>query len=310
MIRFLLVLLVLSWPGLTAAQGSTELIEFNGFTEGDVVRDQYMFRGVRLPADPNGGPYIDDGGLFGFLLDTPPGLLSLSPYAGIGGPGTVHGSVGTYVFNFVDPANPFVGSYTDYVEVVVAFPDAGVTALTAYDSSGNVLGTDTLYLSSSSFFTERLRVYAPGIQKATVATPQVEPTIGALVDTLIFDTPAVIPSRTIGIDIRPGSRRNQIRLGDRTTIPVAILSEPGFQPGLLDPAKVLFQKASPVSYGIFDKNHDRAPDLVVYFRVADLQDLTPATATATLTAVDTDGTPLTGTDAVLVQAGAPGPPVP
>ena len=310
MIRFLLVLLVVSWPGLTAAQGSTELIEFNGFIEGDIVRDQYISRGVRFPADPNGGPYIDDGGLFAFLLDTPPGLLSLSPYAAIGGPGTVHGSVGTYVFDFVDPTNPFVGSYTDYVEVVVAFPDAGDTVLTAYDSSGNVLGADTLYLSSSSFFTERLRVYAPGIQKATLATPHVDPTIGALVDTLIFNTPAVIPSRTIQIDIRPGSRRNQVRIGDRTTIPVAILSEHGFQPALLDPTRVLFQKASPVSYTLFDKNHDRTPDLIVHFRVADLQDLTPATTTATLTAIDIDGTPLTGTDAILVRSGPPTPQAP
>ncbi|HEY3175932.1 MAG TPA: hypothetical protein VGK94_09280 [Candidatus Polarisedimenticolia bacterium] len=310
MIRFLVVLLVVLCPGLAAAQGTTEVIEFNGFSEGDIVRDQYVDRGVRLPADPAGGPYIDDGGLLAFLLDTPPGLLSLNPLAGVGGPGVVHASVGTYVFDFVDPTNRFAASYTDYVEVVVAFPDAGVTVLTAYDASGNVLGTDQVNLFSSSFFTERLRVYAPGIQKATVTTPLVQPTIGALVDTLIYDATAVIPARTIEIDVRPGSRRNQIRLGDRSTVPVAILSEPGFQPALIDPGKVLFQKASPESYSIIDRNHDRVPDMILNFRVIDLQNLTPASTTATLTAVDVDGTPLTGSDSVLVQDASTGPPVP
>jgi hypothetical protein len=310
MVRFLLALLVVSWSFPAAAQGTTELIDFNGFTEGDVVRDQYMFQGVRLPVDPNGGPYIDDAGLFGFLLDTPPGLLSLSPLAAGGGPGTVHASVGTYVFGFVDPSNPFVASYTDYVEVVVAFPDAGSTVLTAYDAAGSVLGTDTLYLSSPSFFTQALRVYAPGIQKATLATPQIQPTIGALVDTLIFNAPAVLPARTIGIDVRPGSSRNTIRLTDRTKVPVAILSEPGFRPALIDPGKVMLQKATAVSYSIVDRNHDRVPDLIVSFIATDLQDLTTSTTSVTLTAIDVDGTPLVGTDAVIVQGGSPGPPVP
>src|SRR5262245_39379356 len=216
--------------GLAVAQGSPETILFNGITEADVVRDQYMFRGVRFPADPAGGPFLDDGGGLGFLLDSPPGLLSLSPFAYSGGSGQVHGSVGTYVFNFVDPSNPFIASFTDYVEVVVAFPDHGDTVLAAYDAYGNVLGTSILTLNDFLFGTQRLGVYAAGIQKATLDTPQIQPTIGCLVDTLIFNQPATLPARTIDIDIKPGASRNVIRLSDRSTVVVAILSTPTFSP--------------------------------------------------------------------------------
>lgn len=308
--RFIIIVVMASLSGLAAAQGTTETILFNGFGEGDQVRDQYMFRGVRFPADPVAGPWIDDGGGLGFLLDSPPGLLSLSPYAYIGGANQVHASVGTYVFNFVDPSNPFIPSFTDYVEVVVAFPDHGDTVLTAYDAAGNVIGTTTLTLGAFVFGTERIGVYASGIQKATLTTPQIPPTLGCLVDTLIYNRPAMLPAEPIEIDVKPGSTRNLIRLGDRSTVTVAILSSATLTPDALDPAKVLFQKASPVSYQLVDRNHDRVRDLVLSFRVADLVDLTTATTQAVLTAVDTDGTSLSGVDDVIVQGSqGSGPPV-
>lgn len=301
--RVIFIMIMASLSGLAIAQGMTETILFNGFGEGDLVRDQYMFRGVRFPQDSGGGPFIDDGGGLGFLLDSPPGLLSLSPFAYTGGANQVHASVGTYVFNFVDPSNPFVPSFTDHVEVVVAFPDHGDTVLTAYDAAGNVIGTSTLTLSVFSFYTERLGVYAPGIQKATLTTPLIQPTLGCLVDTLIYERPATLPARSIDIDVKPGSQRNVIRLSDRTTVMVAILSSGNFAPAALDPQKVLFQKASPVSYQRIDRNHDRVPDLLLNFRVADLLDLTSATTQVALTAVDLDGTSLLGLDDVVVVAG-------
>ena len=301
--RVIFILVIASMSGLAAAQGTTDTILFNGFSEGDIVRDQYMFRGIRFQPDAAGGPFIDDGGGLGFLLDSPPGLLSLSPFAYTGGSNQVHASVGTYVFNFVDPTNPFVPSFTDAVEVVVALADFGDTVLTAYDADGNVIGTTTLTLSTFLFGHERLGVYAPGIQKATLTTPLIQPTLGCLVDTLSFNQPLVLPAKPIEIDIKPGSQRNVIRLSDRGTVPVAILSAPGFQPALIDPTKVLFQKASPISFQMNDRNHDRQPDLILNFRVADLMDLTTASTQAGLTAVDTDGTSLTGVDDVVIQSG-------
>src|SRR5678815_1039547 len=209
------VLLVLAMStGLAMAQTAPEVIEFNGFLEGEVVRDQYMFRGLRMPADPNGGPFSDDGGGLAFLLDTPPGLLSLSPFSRFGGPGQVHASVGTYVFDFVDPTNPFVTSYTDFVGVAVALIDKGTTVLTAYDAAGDIIASQTLETSDFTYFFQVMNVSAPGIRRVTLTTPQGNPTLGCLVDTLAYDAPAVIPGRVIGIDVRPGQQRNVIRLND------------------------------------------------------------------------------------------------
>lgn len=297
------------------AQSAQETIGFNGFPEGAVIRDQFMFRGLRLPAHPAGGPFSDDASAFSFLLDTPPGLLSLNPLAAIGGGGIVPSSVGTYVFDFVDPSNPFAPSFTDRVEVVAVLVDRGETRLDVFDAAGDLIGSDSVVLSSFEFGQVLLRVASPGIRRATLTTSLVQPTIGALVDTLRYERPAVLPARIIDIDIRPGARRNQIRLAELGTVPVAILSQPGFQPEQLDPAKILFQRASPVSFSAMDRNRDRVPDLVLTFMVADLVGLDASGTQATLTAVDSDGTPLSGSDSVIVRdpivgSGPPSPPSP
>src|SRR4030095_8876877 len=135
-------------------------------------------------------------------------------------------------------------------------------------------------------------------------------TLGCLVDTLIFERPAELPAQIIDIDIKPGTQRNVIRVSDRTTVAVAIISKGNFRPDLLDPAKVLFQKASPVSYQLIDRNHDRVRDLILNFNTADLLDLTVGTMQAVLTAVDTDGTSLRGVDEMIVQSSSAGPQAP
>ena len=296
-----------AWPsGRTCAQESMEIVGFDEFPEGAIIRDQYMLQGLRIPADPAGGPFLDDGAVLGFLLDTPPGLLSLNPLAAVGGPGKVHSSNGTYVFNFVDPANPAVPSFTDRVELVLVFADAGTYVMTAYDASGEVLGTQTLEQPEYDFFLHRLTLELPGIQRVTLSTPP-QPLIGALVDTIVFATPVVLPSRVIEIDVRPGPSRNVINLDRDTLVPVAILSAPGFEPALIDPSKVMFQGASPVGFMLIDRNHDRAKDLIVSFRTSDLVGLTSASTTGHLTAVDADGTSLAGEDTVVVVERDPRP---
>jgi hypothetical protein len=302
------VLLVLG-AGVSATPAVIETIQFFGFLEGDVVRDQYMFRGLRIAPDDRGGPFYDDAGSFAFLMDTPPGVLNLNPLTEGSGPGRVHASVGTYVFDVVDPSNPYVPSYTDRAEVSVVLVDKGRTVLTALGADGEVLATDVLEVDIFQWESARLSVSVPGIQRFTLTTPLESPTIGTVVDTVALETPAVLPSQTISIDVRPGSRRNLIRPGAVGTVPVAILSEPGFNPSELDPALVLFQQASPVSFTWFDRNHDRVRDLVLEFRQADLQGLTVESTRAMLTAVSPDGTSLKGEDDVVVEIRRPfGPP--
>lgn len=303
MLRRVLPPLILALAGsIAAAPAAVDTIQFAGFNEGDVVRDQYMFRGLRIAPDDRGGPFYDDAGSFAFLLDTPPGVLNFNPLTLGSGPGRVHASVGTYVFDAVDPSNPYVPSFTDHAEVVVWPLDKGITVLTAYGAAGEVLATDQVELDIITYATFRLIVAAPGIRRFTVTTPLESPTIGGVVDTVALETPAVLPARDIAIDIRPGSRRNAIRPGAAGTVPVAILSEPGFDPASIDAAKVFFQRAQPIDVTWFDRNHDRVPDMVLEFRQADLQGLTVESTSAELTAVAPDGSSLKGTDFVVVMA--------
>jgi len=215
--------------------------------------------------------------------------------------------VGTYVFDMVDPTNPFVPSFTDYAQVMMIFIDAGETVLRAYGAGGELLATDTLSLNTFSFTPIPVTVSAPGIQRFTVTTPLPGPSIGACVDTVSFETPAVLPARPIEIDVRPGMERNSIRLRDSGFVTVAILSSPGFDPSVLDVNKILFQGALPGRFLLTDRNRDRVPDLLLDFKIGNLQQLTTATTEAFLTAVDVDGTSLKGSDNVLVISG-PTPP--
>ncbi|HKY31856.1 MAG TPA: hypothetical protein VJV23_04910 [Candidatus Polarisedimenticolia bacterium] len=284
---------------------SATTITFNGFIEGLPAHDQYMFEGMRITPDHRGGPFYDDAALFGFLLDSPPNVLNFNPLTAGSGPGRIHASVGTYEFHFVDPSNPFVPSFTDQVSVVVTVPDVGDTILTAYGASGEMLARSILHVDVFSFASFPLSVIAPGIQRATVTTPLESPTIGAVLDTVIFAPPAEIPSREIAIDIKPGSMRNAIRLGARSNVQVAILSDAALDPRELDPAMVLFQRARAVAFTFLDRNRDRVPDLILTFRTSDLVGITSQSTHATLTAVAADGTPLAGSDEIVVQSGGP-----
>ncbi|MGH9868358.1 MAG: hypothetical protein ACREAA_09370 [Candidatus Polarisedimenticolia bacterium] len=293
----LLILLAHAVP----ASADAERVEFGGFIEGDVVRDQFMFRGLRVGPDDRGGPFYDDAGLFGFLLDSPPGILNFNPFTAGSGPGRVHSSKGTYVFDMVDPSNPFVPSFTDRAEVVVALADIGSTVLTAYGAEGEVLGTDTLTLDQFGFGNFRLSVFAPGIQRFTITTPQDDTTIGAMVDTLEYETPAVQPSRPIRMSLMTGLPGNVLQLGTDGFVMVTIYPSPRFDSGALEPRHVLLQRASPVSWLPVIGSTGRLRSLILMFRTQDLQGLTPSSTVIALTAVDGDGTSLKGLALVTIQ---------
>ena len=297
-----LCILLATTAGLAQSLPRIIFIDFNGYSDGTPFRDQFAIRGLRLPLDIAGGPYIENAGLLSFLLDSPPNLLSLSPFEPVGPPGQVHGSRGKYVFNFVDPLNPNVPSRTDFFEVVLIFVDDGMTFLTAYDHDGRIIDQDVLTkLSSSSYLTTHtLSVSMPGIRKVILAPPVYPSSRGALVDTVRYNLPAVIPSRAIPIDVAINSRRNVLRLGSTGNLRVAILSEPGFVPSMLDPQMVLFHRSRPVLFNRVDINRDKVEDLVLHFPYADMRGLNKGRTRAVLTAVGEDGTPLRGADEVVV----------
>jgi len=111
------------------------------------------------------------------------------------------------------------------------------------------------------------------------------------------------PPVPIAIDILPGDPSNRIELGNRGTLEVAILSAPGFDATVVDPAMVSVA-GSPATRrktggmaSFEDVNADGRPDLVVEVPKRFLR-LAYGSTEATLRALAPDGRILQGTDRV------------
>jgi hypothetical protein len=107
-------------------------------------------------------------------------------------------------------------------------------------------------------------------------------------------TPAAFP---ITIDIRPNADKNNVNLKSRGLIGVAILSSSGFNPKDVDSDTVLFAGASPVRVNMKDVNKDKVKDMVLYFKIQQLQ-LDGSSVSATLTGSLKNGTKISGSDMV------------
>jgi thrombospondin type 3 repeat protein len=85
-------------------------------------------------------------------------------------------------------------------------------------------------------------------------------------------------TKEVAIDIKPGAEPNTINLGSNGNVPVAILSEPGFDACSLDPATVTLAdaevkvkgKGNKLMASCEDINGDNLPDLVVHVETTGL----------------------------------------
>jgi len=114
----------------------------------------------------------------------------------------------------------------------------------------------------------------------------------------------------ISVDIKPGEFPNSINLGSSDSIPVAILSRPGFSaPNQIEPNQLYFGRTG-WEFSLIscnpkgeDVNHDNLPDLVCRFNSAQSQ-LQPGDKVGILRAlifVDGQPTLATGIDAVAIR---------
>ena len=113
-------------------------------------------------------------------------------------------------------------------------------------------------------------------------------------------------ARRVTIDIRPGTMPNPVNLGSNGVVPVAILSDAGFDATTIDPTTVTLASAqvrlrgngTPMS-SVADVNHDGLEDLVVQVSTSALA-LTASDTTATLEGSTFDGERVEGVDSVRI----------
>lgn len=114
------------------------------------------------------------------------------------------------------------------------------------------------------------------------------------VDEVVYAAPT---SLEVTIDIKPNTLNNTIRLTSRGSLPVAILTTPDFDAATVDPSTVLFAGASPLRWAVEGIDQDGDLDLVLYFKIQELE-LDEYTTEITLTGATFDGTLIQGTDTV------------
>ena len=117
----------------------------------------------------------------------------------------------------------------------------------------------------------------------------------------------------VGIDVRPGSRRNPVNPRSRGKLPVAVLTDGSFDASRVDPATVTLGDGSapeaPVSRrgngapmaSLQDVDGDGDRDLLLHFPIRDLSgngDLDRSTTSLELNGQTTGGTSIRGSDAV------------
>lgn len=118
-----------------------------------------------------------------------------------------------------------------------------------------------------------------------------------------------LPTRPVGLDIRPGSDVNVVNIESRGLLPVAVLTTDEFDAAQVNPSTVRFgrtgNEAAPafVSPVLWDVDGDHDLDRVFHFRVQETG-LRPGDSQARLTARTFDGERLAGVD--FVRAVFPG----
>jgi hypothetical protein len=106
-------------------------------------------------------------------------------------------------------------------------------------------------------------------------------TLGMCLLTLILITGLVSAVSACDIDIKPWSNPNAINLGSNGVVPVAILTEGGFDACWVDPSTILFAGAKPVRTAMEDVDCDGDLDMICHFDKKDLQ-LSASSQSATL----------------------------
>lgn len=103
----------------------------------------------------------------------------------------------------------------------------------------------------------------------------------------------------VEIDVMPGRKRNVINLNSKWFCPVVVVSDDAFDAMEVDVSSVRFAGAEPVWSCRWDFDRDGDDDLLLFFRISDLE-LDSSDTVAVLTGQAGDGLLFTGADSVRV----------
>jgi len=111
--------------------------------------------------------------------------------------------------------------------------------------------------------------------------------------------PPLAPCFERSIDIKPGSCPNSINFKSKGVVPVALLTDDGFDAATVDPVTVSFAGASPLRWATEDVDGDGDVDLLFHFETQELN-LDENSTEATFTGYTLAGEFIWGKDAVKV----------
>jgi len=180
----------------------------------------------------------------------------------------------------------------------VAGPGTGLKPVDAFDGADGIVPVsptdglwDTLNVDVSSFFT-------PGV--ATAATTDVDASLSVDCLTYVAQVLSVKTRLSEGLDIKPGSFPNSIKLTNKGVIPVALLGSATFDVSAVDYSTVEFAGDSTEAHGTVhfeDVNGDGITDAVLHFETQETN-IAAGDTEACLTGELTNGVAFTACDSV------------
>jgi hypothetical protein len=107
------------------------------------------------------------------------------------------------------------------------------------------------------------------------------------------------PLINVNIDIKPRAYPNTINLTSKGTIRVAILTTTDFDANTVDPSSIIFADASAIDWTMRDVNRDRKVDMVLNFKIQDLN-LNSSSTVGILTGETVTGMAIEGSDSLVI----------
>ena len=192
----------------------------------------------------------------------------------------------------------FPGDRAGFNGTFVAGPGTALKPVDAFDGADGIVPVsatnglwDTLNVDVSSFF-------APGV--STAATTEVDATLSSDCLTYVAQVLSVKTRSVEGLDIKPGSLPNSIKLTNRGVIPIALLGSATFDATLLDLSTIEFAGDTTEAHGrvhIQDVNGDGFLDAVLHFDTQETN-IAPGDTEACLTGELTNGVAFIACDSV------------